>query len=228
MERGKDKNIKKYIDLTMCLFNFEDNFIKIKIAKYTHRSSHLVIYSRSNTEKVFQKYSLDSQKQFVAILPGSRKSEIRDLLPTYIDFIKIHSKENENFEYLIPASDQKILELITSYIPTSLPIRVETKSAKDFLSISKFSIVTSGTATLESAILGVFPIICYKTNPINYFIISRMLKVDNVGLPNLLLGRRKFPELIQRNCNPISINVASKAIEDMRSVSAQLRKLLIG
>ena len=118
--------------------------------------------------------------------------------------------------------------MIVSYIPPSLPIRVETESAKDFLSISKFSIVTSGTATLESAILGVFPIICYKTNPINYFIISRMLKVDNIGLPNLLLGVRKFPELIQRNCNPISINAASKEIEDMQSVSAQLRELLIG
>ena len=55
-----------------------------------------------------------------------------------------------------------------------------------------------------------------------------MLKVDNIGLPNLLLGVRKFPELIQRNCNPISINAASKEIEDMRSVSAQLRELLIG
>ncbi len=225
---GRIKHIKNYIDLTMCLFNFEDSFYKKKGLPSIHLGHPFSDLYASSREKVIQKYSLDSQKQFVAILPGSRKSEIRDLLPTYIDFIKIHSKENENFEYLIPASDQKILELITSYIPSSLPIRVETKSAKDFLSISKFSIVTSGTATLESAILGVFPIICYKTNPINYFIISRMLKVDNVGLPNLLLGRRKFPELIQRNCNPISINVASKAIEDMRSVSAQLRKLLIG
>ena len=182
----------------------------------------------SKKEDVFQQYSLNPNKQFVSVLPGSRKSEIKDLLPTYIDFINLHSKENVNYEYLIPASDTKIMELISSYIPSSLPIRVEINSTRDFLSISEFSVVTSGTATLESAILGVFPIICYKTNPLNFFIISRMLKVDNIGLPNLLLGARKFPELIQRNCNPISINAASKEIEDMQSVSAQLRELLIG
>ena len=225
---GRIKHIKKYIDLTMCLFNFEDNFYKKKKLPSIHIGHPFCDLFTSNKEKVFQKYSLDFQDQFVSILPGSRKSEIRDLLPTYIDFIKIHSKENENYKYLIPASDQEILELIASYIPSSLPIRVETESAKYFLSISKFSIVTSGTATLESAILGVFPIICYKTNPINYFIISRMLKVDNIGLPNLLLGARKFPELIQRNCNPITINAASKEIQDMQSISAQLRELLIG
>ena len=60
---------------------------------------------------------------------------------------------------------------------------------KEFLSISEFSVVTSGTATLESAILGCPPIICYKTNFLNNAIISRMLKVDNIGLPNLLLGK---------------------------------------
>ena len=94
--------------------------------------------------------------------------------------------------------------------------------------MSDFSVVTSGTATLESAILGVFPIICYKTNPLNFFIISRMLKVDDVGLPNLLLGSRKFPELIQKNCNAKSILNASKNINNMQSMSGQLRELLVG
>ena len=74
----------------------------------------------------------------------------------------------------------------------------------------------------------VFPIICYKTNPLNFFIISRMLKVDDVGLPNLLLGSRKFPELIQKNCNAKSILNASKNINNMQSMSGQLRELLVG
>ena len=77
--------------------------------------------------------------------------------------------------YLIPASDQKIFETIDNLVPKSLPVKISIDSAKDFLSISDCSVVTSGTATLEAAILGASPIICYRTNPINYFIISRML-----------------------------------------------------
>ena len=80
---------------------------------------------------------------------------------------------------------------------------------KEFLSISEFSVVTSGTATLESAILGCPPIICYKTNFLNYAIISRMLKVDNIGLPNLLL-KRYFSELLQNECTKENIYNASR------------------
>ena len=222
------KHIKNFIELTMCLFNFEHNFYKKKEMPSIHIGHPFCDLYPSKKEDVFQKYSLNPHKQFVSILPGSRKSEIKDLLPTYIDFINLHFKDNINCEYLIPASDLKIKELITSYLPSYLPIRVEINSARDFLSISEFSVVTSGTATLESAILGVFPIICYKTNPLNFFIISRMLKVDDVGLPNLLLDSRKFPELIQKNCNPKSILNASKNTNNMQPVSAQLRELLAG
>jgi lipid-A-disaccharide synthase len=225
---GRIKHIKNFIDLTMCLFNFEHNFYKKKEMPSIHIGHPFCDLYPSKKEDVFQKYSLKPHKQFVSILPGSRKSEIKDLLPTYIDFINLHFKDNINCEYLIPASDLKIKELITSYLPSYLPIRVEINSARDFLSISEFSVVTSGTATLESAILGVFPIICYKTNPLNFFIISRMLKVDDVGLPNLLLDSRKFPELIQKNCNPKSILNASKNTNNMQPVSAQLRELLAG
>ena len=132
--------------------------------------------------------------------------------------------------YLIQASDQRIFETIDNIVPKSLPVKISIDSAKDFLSISSHSVVTSGTATLESAILGACPIICYRTNPINYFIISRMLKIDDVGLPNLLLGSRKFPELIQTECTPQHILKALESVDDnhLSSLSKNLRSLLVG
>jgi lipid A disaccharide synthetase len=83
---------------------------------------------------------------------------------------------------------------------------------------------------LAAAILGASPIICYRTNPINYFIISRMLKIDDVGLPNLLLGSRKFPELIQKECTPKEILKAFESTDfhHLNSLSEHLRTLLIG
>ena len=224
------KNIKRYIDLTMCLFNFEHDYYRNKDLSSIHIGHPFSELFKQDSQLVYKKYNLNPLKKYISILPGSRISEIENLLPTYIEFINLHSNKNEDYEYLIPASDQKIFETIDNLVPKSLPVKISIDSAKDFLSISDRSVVTSGTATLEAAILGASPIICYKTNPINYFIISRMLKIDDVGLPNLLLGSRKFPELIQKKCTPQEI---LKAIEyndfhHLNSLSEQLRTLLIG
>ena len=230
MREGRIKNIKRYIDLTMCLFNFEHDYYRNKNLPSIHIGHPFSKLFKQDSQLVYKKYHLDPSKRYISILPGSRVSEIENLLPTYIEFINIHANKNEDYVYLIPASDQKIFETIDNLVPKSLPVKISIDSAKDFLSISDCSVVTSGTATLEAAILGASPIICYRTNPINYFIISRMLKIDDVGLPNLLLGSRKFPELIQKKCTPQEI---LKAIEStdfhyLNSLSEQLRTLLIG
>ena len=224
------KNIKRYIDLTMCLFNFEHDYYKNKNLPSVHIGHPFSKLSKEDPELVLKKYNLNPSKKYISILPGSRSSEIKYLLPIYIEFIKIHSVNNVEYEYLIPASDERIFKTIQDLIPNSLPVRISIDSARDFLSISKYSIVTSGTATLEAAILGAHPIICYRTNPINYFIISRMLKIADVGLPNLLLGSRKFPELIQKECTPQQILKAVESIDEnhLNSLSENLRTLLIG
>ena len=224
------KNIKRYIDLTMCLFNFEHDYYKSKNLPSIHIGHPFSELFKEDTQLIFKKYDLDPLKKYISILPGSRVSEIENLLPTYIEFINLHLNKNQDYIYLIPASDHRIFETIDNLVPKSLPVKISTDSAKDFLSISNYSIVTSGTATLEAAILGACPIICYRTNPVNYFIISRMLKIADVGLPNLLLGSRKFPELIQKECTPKQILKAAESIDYnyLNSLSEDLRTLLIG
>ena len=225
------KPIKKYVDLTACLFNFEDDFYKKKNLPSIHLGHPFSELFPKNKESVIKEYNLNPSKKYISILPGSRSSEIKNLLPTYIEFIKLHSEKYRDYEYLIPASDQESFNTIEENISKDLPVKLNKNCATDFLSISDFSVVTSGTATLESAVLGARPIICYKTNPINYFIISRMLKIDDVGLPNLLLGKREYPELIQKSCNPQSILEAAESIKnnnDGENISITLRNLLIG
>ena len=227
---GRIKNIYRFIDLTMCLFHFEHEYYKERNIPSIHLGHPFSKLFPKDKDFVFKKYSLDHRKDYISILPGSRISEIKNLLPTYIEFIKTHYPNNPEFRYLIPAANKSIFEFIKKFIPNSLPIKTSIDSAQDFLSISKYSLVTSGTATLEAAILGAPPIICYKTNPINYFIISRMLKIDDVGLPNLLLGSRKFPELIQKDCSSEQIlkTVESIDTKSLSNFASNLRSLLEG
>ena len=231
--QNRIKSIQDNIDLTLCLFNFEDNFYK----KVGHKSLHLghpfSKLQKSDVGEVYSRYNLNKSKEYISILPGSRKSEINNLLPTYIDFIRELSKRNQNYFFLIPAADKESFKLIDKYlINHDLPVLLKDSAIRDFLSISNLSIATSGTATLESAILECPPVICYKTNSFNYLIISRMLKMKDVGLPNLLLGERKYTELIQSDCNVTNIIQAAEEIQENtleRSKYAELlRNILTG
>ena len=223
------KSIKAFIDLTICLFSFEDSYYK----KVNHNSIHLghpfSKLVKSDRKEVLNKFNLDDKNKFISILPGSRKSEIENMLPLYIDFIKDHSKKNKEYIYLIPGADNETIQLIKNLIPDlDLPIIIKQNATKEFLSISDFSIATSGTVTLESAILGCPPIICYKTNFINYSIISRMMKINKIGLPNILLNKSYYRELLQNECNLPNIKNAVKDISELVRESEKNAELLKG
>jgi len=139
-------------------------------------------------------------------LPGSRASEISQLMPVYVAAAKKLHNLNSNRYFVIPAANQKLAEMIQSTKGINdIPYKLSIDSAQDFLSLSSISIVTSGTASLEAAVLGSVPIICYKTNKLNYAILSRLVRTPFVGLPNLLLQKHIFPELIQYDLTPESI-----------------------
>ena len=225
--------IKKYIDLTMCLFDFEHNFYKDHDHKSIHLGHPFSYLNKIDREIALHNKNLSSDKKYISIVPGSRKSEIQNMFPTYVEFMKKFSEKNKDHIFLIPVADNKTIELIQKFSKDLPPnFVIEQNSMNEFLSVSEFSVVTSGTATLESAILGCPTIICYKTNFFNYAIISRMLKVDNIGLPNLLLGKRYFDELLQNECTKESIYNASMDVsllkEDSENIANILRAKLQG
>ena len=196
-------SIQAYVDLTMCLFKFECDFYDEKNMQSFFLGHPFSQLKPKNSDKTISKYSLDDSKEFIGILPGSRESEISQLMPVYIEAAKKLFQINPNSYFLIPAANKKLAEMIklTKGIE-DIPFKLSIDSAQDFLSLSSISIVTSGTASLEAAVLGSVPIICYKTNTLNYAILSRLVKTPFVGLPNLLLQEHVFPELIQNNLTP--------------------------
>jgi lipid-A-disaccharide synthase len=194
------KDIESHVDLTMCLFKFECNFYASKNMNSFFLGHPFSKLQMGDKNAILSKHGLEDSKDFVSILPGSRRSEISQLMPIYIQSAKKLLEVNPNIFFLIPAANSELADAIASHqdinqIPHSLAI----EAAQDFLSISTISIVTSGTASLEAAVLGSVPIICYKTNAFNYAILSRMVKTPFIGLPNLLLQEHVFPELIQQD-----------------------------
>ncbi len=198
--------IEANIDLTMCLFKFECDFYSKKNMQSFFLGHPFSQLKPKNVGDIIKSHSLEASKNFISILPGSRASEISELMPVYIAAAKQLLNQDPNAYFLIPAANKKLATIIESIKGINeIPYKLSLNSAQDFLSISPISIVTSGTATLEAAVLGSSPIICYKTNKLNYAILSRLISTPFVGLPNLLLQKPIFPELIQYDLTPDSI-----------------------
>ena len=154
-------------------------------------------------------------------------------MPVYVAAAKKLYSLNSNRYFLIPAANTKLAEMIQSTKGINeIPFQLSIDSAQDYLALSSISIVTSGTASLEAAVLGSVPIICYKTNKINYAILSRLVRTPYVGLPNLLLQEHIFPELIQDDLSPDSIinsfsKIASKP-EQYQSYLPDIKNSILG
>lgn len=137
---------------------------------------------------------------------------------------RLLSKSLENTHFVIPATVnmvEKVLEKTKNF--NDLPLTVITSNLSrldipkfenpsyEVMKHSVFSVITSGTATLEAAIIGNPFILVYKVSPITYFIGKRLVSIPFLGLPNIIAGREVVPELLQEKCTPI--NIANKTLE---------------
>ncbi len=227
---GRIKSIVENTDVLISILPFEEDiykpFISEKFKFYFVGHPLLDLVKNYETEESFkEKLNIPKSKKIVGLLAGSRESEVNVILPILLESAKLLNKTFENIHFVIPATVNmvdKVLEKIEPY--KNLPITVITSNFSNKENIAKFenpsyevmknsifSIITSGTATLEAAIIGNPFLIVYKVSNITYFIGKRLVKIDYIGLPNIIAGREIVPELLQDRCNPLYI--ANKMIE---------------
>ena len=137
---------------------------------------------------------LNEEQPIVALLPGSRKQELAIMLPIMLEAATQHPHAH----YLVaqaPAADDSWYLMIKKY--PQLNIKLIRNDTYNLLSYASAALVTSGTATLETALFGVPQVVCYKGSWLSYQIGSRLVKVDYISLVNLILDEVVVPELIQ-------------------------------
>jgi lipid-A-disaccharide synthase len=141
--------------------------------------------------------SQESSREIIALLPGSRKHEVDKLLPVMIELA--HKMQGQKF--VIAAVSHLPLSMYTDFIKDTSNISIEVDAMRSVLQKSKAAVVTSGTATLETALMGVPEVVVYKGSPLSYQIAKRLIKVPYISLVNLIANKRLVPELIQKECN---------------------------
>ena len=141
-----------------------------------------------------------NQGPIIAILPGSRKQEIRKKLPVMLEAVK----DLTNYQIIVAGAPSLDHSFYQEFIKSN-SVKIVHGKTYDLLSASEAAIVTSGTATLETALLDIPEVVCYKTSKISYSIAKRLVKIKFISLVNLIMDKEVVRELIQDDCTSETI-----------------------
>lgn len=196
---GRVKKIKRDVDVMYTILPFEKAFYKTY--EYdVHFVGHPLIDAVSNRalidETDFREQHQLSYKPIIAILPGSRKQEIKKMLDVMLSVVD----DFADYQFVIAGAPSQEFSFYQSIIQSRDIAFVDNKTY-DLLSISFAALVTSGTATLETALFKVPQVVCYKANTISYQIAKRIITLKFISLVNLIMDREVVTELIQHDLN---------------------------
>lgn len=209
-KENRVKMMKQCIDLMLVILPFEKEYYKNKWNWDVEYAGHPLVEEVENFQ-LKNKGELFSDKPVIALLPGSRKQEILKKLPVMLEV----SKEFPACQFIVakaPGLDDSFYsEMIKNYSNVS----TVSNQTYPLLQQSTAALVTSGTATLETALFNVPQVVCYKGNEISYQIAKRLISIKYISLVNLIMDKEVVKELIQHEMNT-------------ENLVAELRKILPG
>ena len=202
------KRIKKYVDRLYSILPFEVGFYKkhgYDVTYVGNPSVQEIAYSMKHIpprRHFLERQGLSDEKPIIALLPGSRKGEIRNNLPLMIEA----AKRFPDFQYVVGAAPS-MPEKFYREIAQDPGLKVVFGATHTLLKYSQAAVVTSGTATLETALIGTPQVVAYRANgmKISYKIMEKLLKVKYVSPPNLIVNNNVVPELLVHECTADSI-----------------------
>ncbi|MAD96850.1 MAG: lipid-A-disaccharide synthase [Flavobacteriaceae bacterium] len=204
------KAIKQYVDRMFVILPFEKAFYKkfdYEVDFVGHPLIDAIATRTSMDEKEFrQKYQLSDQP-IIALLPGSRKQEINKMLSVMLTMIK----EFPNYQFVIAGAPSQSLSFYKQFT-SNYDVKFVDNQTYDLLSIAKAALVTSGTATLETALFKVPQVVCYKASSITYQIAKRIITLEYISLVNLIMNKEVVKELIQNDFNSNALKSELTAI----------------
>ncbi len=203
-KKGRIRKVQKYVDRMLVIFPFEEPFYRERGVDATYVGHPLAdLPMPSISRKAFaEQNGLDAENRWIALLPGSRMKEIRLNLPEMVAAARLLFAHESKTEFLLPVASTLTMEqmhavtgLLTEF-GTGLPIRM-VRDARAALHHARGSIVASGTATVEAALIGNPFVVVYRVSPLTYAIAKRVVTVAHVAMVNLVADKRLVPELIQ-------------------------------
>ena len=237
---GRVKQIQKYVRKMVVIFPFEQEFYRrhgVEVSYVGHPLAYEPPPQISRQEFAGQ-HGLDPQKQWIALLPGSRRKEVRLNLPAMVEAAGLLQKQG-GFEFVLPVAStlnadwlHEQLDLLAAgwsrpsglrqepvdtpalaaQVKTEAPLIHLTHNARATLMHARAAVVASGTATVEAALSGTPFVVVYRLAPLTWLLGRRLVKLDIFAMPNLIAGKKIVPELIQKDFTAQNVLNALNAI----------------
>lgn len=196
--------IKKTVDKMAVILPFEvDTYGREGFAvNYVGHPLLDMVKLNYSKQELRKKFGLAGDKITIAIMPGSRPSEVRKLMPELMRAAEILQKEIPAIQFVLPLADTLQKTEVVEFISGSrVKVKVVSGQTYDVVSCADLALVASGTATLETALLKVPMVIVYKLSLLSYAIGRLIVDVKNIGLVNIIAGKTIVPELIQKDAS---------------------------
>jgi len=206
-KKHRIKLVQRYVDRMLVIFPFEEPFYRERgvMAEFVgHPLADLPLPAISR-EQFAAENKLDPAKTWIGLLPGSRAKEIRDNLPEMLKAARelVGRHDRGSLEFVLPlaatlnAAQREFVRRLVEQQGKGLALYTA-EDARSALLHARASVVASGTATVEAALIGNPFVVVYRVSPITYGIAKRVVKVPHVAMANLIAGKRVVPELIQK------------------------------
>ncbi len=216
-KENRVKTMKECIDLMLVILPFEKAYFKNKWSWDVEYVGHPLVEETEAAAALSVERLAD--KPVVALLPGSRKQEISKKLPVMLEM----SRRFPGYQFIVakaPGTDELFYKELLSNFPGVTYVQNRTY---ELLLQSKAALVTSGTATLETALLGIPEVVCYKGSAISYQIAKRVIKVKYISLVNLIMDREIVKELIQDAYTPQNLEAELRSLLEDEGRMAKMK-----
>jgi lipid-A-disaccharide synthase len=215
--------IKRVVDKMYVILPFEKEFYQRFDYDVTYVGHPLLDeiskhgFSEDQRLAFYKKHELDD-RPIIAVLPGSRRQEVSKKLPIMLDALKSFLE----YQVIIAGAPSLDAEFYAPY--NNENVKMISNETYDLLASSRAAVVTSGTATLETALFKIPEVVCYKSSRFSYEIAKRLVKVKYISLVNLIMDREVVKELIQNDCNADAIRAElTKLLKDEAYLDALLK-----
>ncbi|HYO23143.1 MAG TPA: lipid-A-disaccharide synthase, partial [Flavisolibacter sp.] len=218
-KESRVNGIKKHVDKMLVILPFEKEFYHkwdYKVEYIGHPLVQVVDeFSKGAWEMITMRYGNEKDgqpsqgiKEVVALLPGSRKQEIAVKLPIMLEV----SKRFPQYQFIIAQAPSLPFDFYEEMIRPFQNVEIASGQTYALLNRAKAALVTSGTATLETALFGVPQVVCYKGSPVSYQIAKRLIKIKYISLVNLIMDKPIVKELIQHE---LTVENVSRELEEI-------------
>ena len=211
-KEGRVETIKKYVDEMLVILPFEQDFYK-KHQVDAHFVGHPLLDAISDLPEIsvenFKKENGLNDKEIIALLPGSREQEVEKMLALMLSV----RDSFKSYQFVIAGAPSLSKEFYQKFVDDD--VHFVSNKTYDLLRSSRAALVTSGTATLETALLNIPEIVCYRSSQISYEIAKRVVKnIKYISLVNLIMDKEVVKELIQKELNTENLVTELKSILD--------------